>query len=344
VRVICTKCYWTLLSTLLLAVTTVSSAQSVKIVRSDVAVLQTQWQRPLHIPVRCDHDGNVYFRGLEQGNASSPVLRVNPKKDGAITYTLDNEPDLRLSAVQDFSVAPDGDLFELVQGQDAVYVASFSSDGSFKSKTKLDRQFWPAHLTVLAGGSRFLVTGSELPQKGGPPPGAVTAIFDDSGKVVKDLTFKQDPAILKEASKGPPNVDNYLADKAILPLATGDTQAGIDGNLYVMRASTPPVVFVMDASGQLIRRITVELPEAGMEVGTMQVSGSRIAFLFYRSDPSGQVQKRIMTLVDAKSAKVDGSYDLGDGLGGAFACYDGSSYTFLTTEHGKLSIVSAKVE
>ena len=288
------KC-WTLLSFLMIAMVA-ASAQSLEIVRSDVTVLQTQWQRPLHLPVRCDQDGNIYFRGFEQGNPSSPVLRVNPKNDSAITYLLDNEPDLRLSPVQDFSVAPDGGLYELVQGPDAVYVASFSEDGTFKSKTKLEKQFWAAHLTVLPGSLGFLVTGSELPKKGGPPPDVVTAIFNDSGKVIRNLAFKHDTAVLNKPPQGAPSVDNYLADKAMLPLAIGDIQSGIDGNLYIMRASNPPIVLVLDASGQLIRRITVEPPEAGMEIGTMQISGGMIAFLFYRSDKSGQVEKRIMAI------------------------------------------------
>lgn len=227
--------------------------------------------------------------------------------------------------MQDFAVTSDGKVFELIQAGDDVYVGAFSDDGSLKSKTKLEKQFWSAHLAVVSGGSRFLVAGSELPMKNGPPPGLVTAIFDNSGRLVKNLAFRHDPAELKEPPAGKPAIENYLADQEILPLVSGDTQVGPNGDLYVVRASKPPEVFVLTSSGEFIRKITVETPDNSMTLGSMQFSSSRLASLFYQADSSHQVQKRVMAIVDINRGTLERSYQLADGLGGAFACYNGAT-------------------
>ena len=168
----------------------------VKLVPTSTTVVQTEWRRPLHPPLRCDGDGNIDLRGFEQGNPASPVLRLNRKGDRVTTFSVGTEDSLQKGVVQDFTVSPDGDVFELVFVDNDTYVASFSGDGLFKSKTKIERQFWPTHVAVLAGGTSFLITGSELPVKGGPPPKLINAIFDTSGRLIKEIAFARDPAEL----------------------------------------------------------------------------------------------------------------------------------------------------
>lgn len=319
-------------------------AQTVKLVPTSTTVVQTEWRRPLHLPLRCDGDGNIYLRGFEQGNPASPVLRLSPKGDRVTTFSFGNEASLQKGVVQDFAVTPDGDVFELVQFDNNTYIASFSDDGRFKSKTKIEKQFWPIHLTVLAGGTSFLITGAEVPVKGGPPPKLINAIFDTSGRLTKEISFQHDPAELKEAPRDKPKVENYLGDRTILPLVTGDAQTGPDGNWYVMRASKPAVIFALDSTGKLVRTVTVEPPEPRMDVGNMQFSANWIAVLFYRANSDGQVEKRILALVDPRTGVREHTYVLGEGLGGAFACSNGTSYTFVTDEGGKLAISYAQPE
>jgi hypothetical protein len=90
-------------------------AQTVKLVPSSTTVVQTEWRRPLHLPLRCDGDGNIYLRGFEQGNPASPVLRLSPKGDRVTTFSIGNEASLQKGVVQDFAVSLDGEVFELVQ-------------------------------------------------------------------------------------------------------------------------------------------------------------------------------------------------------------------------------------
>ncbi len=318
------------------------TAQALRIVPTGTHVLQTQWNRPIHLPVKCDQEGNIYFRNFETGITSSPVVRVSQKRDDVTSFSVANDPDLKGASVRDFAVTPDGTVFELVHAGNDVYVVEFSDDGSVSSKTKLEKQFWPEHLAVTPDGDRFLIAGTELPAKDGKPPQLVTAIFDNSGRLVKDLTLLHDPAVLKEPRAGEPRIENYFTSHAILPLVQGETQVGLNGDLYVVRASRPPEVFVLNSNGKFVRSVTVDVPENGMSLGAIQFSDSRIAALFHQLDDSGQVQKRVMAIVDSNRGTTERRYQLADGMDGVFACYDGSSFTFLSTEHGKFAITTAK--
>ncbi len=320
------------------------TAQALRIVPTSTHVLQTEWNQPLHLPVRCDEDGNIYFRKFGSGITSSPVVRVSQKHDDVTSFSIANEPGLKGASVHDFAVTTDGTVFELVHAGNDVYVVDFSDDGSVRSKSKLEKQFWPEHLAVTPDGDRFLIAGTELLEKDGKPPRLVTAIFDNSGRLVKDLTLQHDPAILKEPRAGEPRIENYFTSQEILPLVQGETQVGRNGDLYVVRASRPPEVFVLNSSGELVRKITIDVPENGMRLGGIQFSDSRFAAQLYQADASGQVQKQVMAIVDISRGTTERAYQFADGLGGVFACYDGSSFTFLSTEHGKFAITTAKPE
>ena len=45
---------------------------------------------------------------------------------------------------------------------------------------------------------------------------------------------------------------NYFEDVASFPLELGTGEADLNGNFYVIRASEPPVAFVLSASGEFV--------------------------------------------------------------------------------------------
>lgn len=320
------------------------AAQTLKIVPTDVSILQTEWRRALYMPVRCDADQNLYLRAYEMGNSNSPLMKVNSKGDKVTKLTIDSDPDLRRGTVQDFALSPDGTAYELVQVGDDVYIASFSTDGSYGSKTKLERQFWGTHLAASTGSASFLVAGSELPVKDGPPPKLVTALFATGGRLIRELRLPSDPAEIKERDAGKKKVENYLSDKSILPLILGDVETDRDGNMYVLRASTPPVVFVIDGAGELVRTFKIEPPGPDMKLGVMHIRAGRLAVLFQATDTQGQMETRKIVLIDAASGTKISEYVVTDELGAAFACYTGDTFGFVTTKAGKLAIQHARPE
>lgn len=339
-----------LMACTVLSLLQVTVAQNVSLTATSGYVFPLEGARALYMPLRCDFDGNFYFREYESGISASPVLKVTARAENLTKFSLDSVPELKRASIQDFSVTSDGTVYELLQFGDDVIIAEFSRDGRLVSQTKLDKQFWPAHLYALGSNNGFVVTGAELPQKGGPPPKLISAIFDNSGRLVRRLNLAHDPAeIKKEEPEKEASESNQkagpLAGEAILPLVLGDTQTDNAGNFFILRASEPAVIFVVNRWGKLQRTIKVARPQAGMKVGAMQVRGGRMAILLQKSDEKGQTEKRTMVVIDASTGDQIAEYAVPDTLGTAFACYTGETFAFVTTTTGgKLAFQTAKPE
>jgi hypothetical protein len=324
-------------------------AQNVSLTATSGYVLPLEGAHALYLTLRCDFDGNFYFREYESGLSASPVLKVTARAENLTRFSLDSVPELKGASIQDFSVTSDGTVYELLQFGDDVIIAEFSRDGRLVSQTKLDKQFWPAHLSALGGNSGFVVTGAELPQKGGPPPKLISAIFDNSGRLMRRLNFAHDPAEIKKEEPGKEASDSQkagpLAGESILPLVLGDTQTDNAGNFFILRASEPAVIFVVNRWGKLQRTIKAVRPQAGMKVGAMQVRGGRLAILLQKSDEKGQIEKRTMVVIDTSTGDQMAEYAVPDTLGTAFACYTGEAFGFVTTTRsGQLAFQTAKPE
>lgn len=324
-------------------------AQNVSLTATSGYVLQSEWGHALYLPLRCDLDGNLYLREYESGLGAAPVLKVTARAENLTRFSLNSDSELKGASIQDFSVTPDGTVYELLQFGDDAIIAEFSRDGRPVSQTKLEKQFWPAHLSALGDDNGFVVTGAELPQKGGPPPKLVNGIFDNSGRLVRNLTFAHDPAEIKNDEPGKEGTDSQkggpLANESILPLVLGDTQTDNAGNFFILRASEPAVIFVVNRWGKLQRSIKAVPPEAGMKVGAMQVRRGRLALLLQKSDEKGQIEKRTMVVIDTLTGDQMAEYAVPDTLGTAFACYTGESFVFVTTTRsGQLAVQTAKPE
>jgi hypothetical protein len=311
-----------------------------KIEPSDIFPIGSEISRALQLPVKCDAEQNVYFRPFEQGGTLSPVFRVSAHGDKETKLSATSEPAFKAASVQDFTVAPDGSFYELIQAGKDVYVARFMSDGTYQSKTKLDKQLWGAKIAVT--GSMFLVSGSELPSKIDGPPKLFTAFFDLSGRLVKPLAFDRDPADPNPQHK-PDLRSDYVNDTSVIPLVGGNIEADRDGKMLLMRASAVPAVFVLDASGKVVGRFQVDPPMPGMSVAAMHVHNGKAAFLFQHVDNDGNVGKRIIAVTSATGEKLR-EYSVADALGTAFACFADNSFGFITTQNNKLAIQYARPE
>jgi hypothetical protein len=183
----------------------------------------------------------------------------------------------------------------LIQVGDDPYIASFSSDGSLSSKTKLDRQFWGSHLTASAGGDSFLLAGTTLPVKNGPPPKMLTTLFSSGGKLLRDLTLPSDPAEIKQPKSKKDRPKHYYADKAMLPLLLGAVETDLSGNRYLSS------IFACNglrscSSGQLLRTLKIKTPEKEMTAGTIYVRAGKLAVMFLSTDSEGQILKRLIVI------------------------------------------------
>lgn len=318
-----------------------ASAQKVSLVSTSSYVLPNEWGNAVYVPPRCDADGNFYLRQYESGLNATPVLKVTARAESVTRFDLSSVQELKGGSVEDFTVTPDGEVYQLIRFDNDVIIAEFSRDGHLSSQTKLEKQFWPSHIAII-GNSGFLVTGTEWPTKTGPPPKLVTAIFDRSGKFVRNLVFRQDPAAIEPAKWTPKIAANPFASELTLPLVLGDTQADNSGRLFVLRASTPAVVYIAESSGRVLRTIKVKPPDPSMRVKVMQVQNGRLALLAVKADENGQTEMRVMITIDTTTGQTMAEYNVPAGLGGAFACYTGDSFGFVISEGRKLGIETAK--
>jgi hypothetical protein len=319
-----------------------SASQTVaRLVPTDTFVVQSEWNLPLISPIRCDADGNLYLREYVSRSPNNVITIIGAKGDKVTKTSLESNPDLKKGKLNDFAVSSSGYLDELIQVDHFVYVVAFKPDGSLSSATKLEKEFWGAKLATT--GTLFLVSGTEPPIPD-EPPRLFNGLFDASGRLVREVRFSKDPGQIKAEGPKTGSNKNYFADKASFPLQLGTAEADANGNFYVIRASEPPVAFVLNASGEFVRKLEIEQPEPGMRLAAAHVNGSRLAALLARTDADNQIVKKVMIIVDISTGNTIQQYAVSNDLGGEFACYSGNDFGFVTTKDNRLAIQHARPE
>jgi hypothetical protein len=239
----------------------------------------------------------------------------------------------------------------------ALSIVVFDEDGKFKSQTKLQGElFSPTEFVPFASG-QILVTGykrltaekSAPPEKGKRPAvEPFTAIFDASGKIVRELNLpwdvKEPDTPAKNSSESEKSQKNRVDVRSAVMNA--GTSIGDDGNIYLVRKTDQPTVYVISESGELLRHFQVAKPSDTAEPLFMRfVPGHRLLFEFVEpvppDDPGGGTQ--IFALIDAESRDTLYRYRVAGTSGGAFACYNSDqSFVFLnSTSAGFMTIVKA---
>jgi len=284
-------------------------------------------------PMRCDGDGNLYM--LTEGEQVSAVHKLNAKLERVALFDPRSDVDLKVDVADYFALSQDGSkLYQLVYPHEINrYVYVFSSDGKFKSAVKLQPgfPFVPSKLAVFPGG-QYLISGLEYDKVKTSAMWPFTGIFAPDGRLVKELELEDDTTLHDMAATGDARVTspfNPLGNRAI---SNGQVQVGPDGNAYLMRWTSPAIVYVISADGEVSRRFTIDPGESTLFPFTMQVARNRIAVLFGDS----QRGDMIMTVADLEGHEIanydlprDDSEQMKTGLTVAFACYMENPTRFL---------------
>jgi hypothetical protein len=294
--------------------------------------IPTEASRPIYKPAKCDAHGDIYFRAYQTDDRRVPVVRADGK--GITTrYSLDAETEFARATSYDFSILPDGSLYEPVQvGQD-VYIVTFDKQGEIRRRIKLEKKFWASRLAAL-NDHIFLVIGTE-PQAVGrqQPPQPVIALFDDQGRLVRNVNLE--PSAPKDRDDTPGEHPGVLA------VLSSDAQVTADGVLYLMLHTNPVLVYRLDLSGTVAPPLKVRPPGARMTAVSMSAIRGRLAVLFRESfrgmqhDDTGTI-----VIIDTATGAETGRYTSG-GLGTTLACYKPDDFVFLASENDKLAIQHA---
>jgi hypothetical protein len=289
-------------------------------------------------PVKCDDRGNVYFRFSARGPGKFDVVKIAPDGSQKAVYTYAGVQDIKNDTLVADSVGKHGEMYELVSAPDyRVLLLRFSEDGQLENTDDLDAPapFTPAQLDVLPNGTLFVsgtLVGDKNGQRAGQP---VNALYDASGRRLKEIRLRKDSGLLKQSLKGPDRTGSL--NRAV---HFGRTAVGDDGNLYMMRADSPAVIYVISPGGKLERTLTVQPPAKAAVPFALLAHAGRVAVEFDFPD-SPDVSDTRIRLVDGHSGQAITDYKVTTDLGEAVACYDGEQFTFLGSKDAWPSLIQA---
>jgi hypothetical protein len=293
---------------------------------------------------KCDTDGNLYIPKYARDRPLlGPVVKIDP--DGKRTALFDPAAftQLGLDRAYGFSPASDGGIYQLAQTgvlKPRIYVLHFSSDGSPSSSTLLDADFEVYTFAAFVEGN-FLVSGVKRDVQNKSDRGHnFTAVFSADGRELAQLSF-QEPQESAKAQAGKANTSDAQKPAPTLDLAEAET--GSDGNLYVMRFSSPAVVYVIAPSGKIMKTIKVVSALADALPSAFHVSGNQMALSFWNE----QKQSQTVVVADAQTGRKIASYGDPGALGPSFACYSANErvFTFLQLGEGNaLEVIRAEAQ
>ena len=308
---------------------------------------------------KCDGDGNLYIRKLATDRPLlGPVVKIDPEGKRTALFDPAAFSQLGLDRADAFSPASDGGMYQIAQSgvlQPHIYVLHFSSDGSPSSPTLLAADFEVYTFAAFARGN-FLLSGLQRDVQDKKDRGRnFTAVFSADGRELAQLSFEEPHGPAKagtqpDAGGAQPKAQRDVskevqkhAEKSAPTLDLADAEVGSDGNLYVMRSSSPALVYVIAPSGKIMETLKIAAPLAGAGPSAFHVSGNQLAVLFWNEDS----QSRTVVVADAQTGRKIASYADATGLGTSFACYSANEgvFTFLKLgERNELEVIRAEAQ
>jgi hypothetical protein len=288
-------------------------------------------------PLTCDREGNLFVMAYSTNVEAVKKIDSNGKR--VAVFSSVSQPDVEISLAGYFSVSVSGEVSQLVFGRNLDrYVFQFRSDGTLRSKIKLETgfPFLPSQIAAFPNGS-FLVSGRKM-HSGPGSDVPFTGIFKNNGVLIKELALTDDKNLAELATAHDRSVSSPMNASDNLAVSLGAVEIAGDGNAYLMRRLTNPVFYAISSTGEVVRRFEIEPIKSGYLPLTMHAGHSSIAVLFRDADNKKQLI-RVLSLEGKTLADyVEVSADPGAALGPAFVCFveNPNRFTFLstTTDHG----------
>jgi hypothetical protein len=283
----------------------------------------SRWGSP-----QCDAEGNAYIHAAADVN-DAVVVKLALDKDDATVFRWEKSADR--TAFAEFSVSPEGDVWFLgMDAQGGLFVVGFNSAGHETTRSRLEV---PAYLLpeqfAAVSDRAFLVSGVfQKPASEENRGRRLTAIFDKSGRVVKQL--KPDEA----------SVD---LQKAAQALPEGAATPGPDGNIYVLHSNR---VVVVGPSGETVRSLPFDKPVPEAIAAHLWVTADyEAAVLFYLPDKEHPERLYTQVLVlNALTGVARGYYSVPKTFRGNIVCFAGNEFSLIGSESGRVDLFKAQVK
>jgi hypothetical protein len=287
-------------------------------------------------PTFCDELGRSYVKRIKGGPGMvGPLFRLSSRG------TVEAEFDTSGALINRYAVRPDGGVVMMRLDGAIKIVDEFAPDGTRESSLALERPpiaFFPSQLAVFQSGE-ILMSGLQYQ----PGYKAATAIYDPTGRLVKQLVLDGDAEIERAIDK-----DTRAQRQKTEAVDRSVAIRGDDGLVYLMRATSPATVYAISAAGDVVRKIVVgapngaELPDFGI-----RVVKNRLAVQFRRSCDRtvdfDSCRSSTYAVVDATTGQRLAAYEAENEAVGPIACYapDPDRFFIFSDRHG-FDIVEAQ--
>jgi hypothetical protein len=266
--------------------------------------------RSFALPTACDEQGRSYVKFMGQdGNMMESVYRVSDRgqieAQFDITGTLGNT----------FAVRPNAGIAAAhIEGK-AKVIDNFAPDGTRESQVRLETPpapFFPMQSAVFPSGEIFVARQTYRSARE-----ASAAVYDAEGHLLKQIPLDRDE--VSRANVAENNNEAGITSRSV-------AIAGDDGYVYLMRATSPPVVYAISSTGEIVRNFVVKGP-AGTAVPAFgfRAAKGKLLVEFYREcqDPAeiSSCRGRLYTVVDAKTGVRMADYEPAQGVAGPIAGY-----------------------
>ena len=263
-------------------------------------------------PTSCDEQGRFYVKLPKPGPGMvGPLLRVSSK--GVVEAQFDTSDEL----INRYAVRPDGGVVMMHSDGKNKFLDNFAPDGTRESSVRLEpppTPFFPSQLAVFHSGEIF-ISGLQYQ----PGYKASAAIYSATGSLIKQPTLDQDEKRERNIAtdSGAQKLNAEAIDKSV-------ATAGDDGLVYLMRPTTPAVVYAISPAGDVLRTLRVVAPMgAGAPWFGLRVVKNR-SLIQFRRDCAPNVSScigSVYAILDATTGKRLATYETNKEAAGAIACY-----------------------
>jgi hypothetical protein len=275
-------------------------------------IIDDEFTGGIAYPTACDEQGRSYIKLLKPGPGMvGPLFKLSSQ--GVVETQFDTSGAL----INRYAVRPDGGVIMMHSDGGAKFLDDFAPDGKRETSVRLESPptpFFPSQLAVFHSGEIFI---SGLRYRPGYKAGA--GIYSRTGSLVKQLTFEKDEKVEQEIANDldAQKLNREAVDKSVAIAAD-------DGLVYLMRATSPAIVYAISPAGDVLRTIVVVTPSgAGMPEFGLRVVKNRL-LLQFRRKCDGKVnscQGSIYAVLDATTGKTLAAYEADKEVAGPIACY-----------------------
>ncbi len=297
--------------------------------------------------IKCDLDGNLYVRPATVfGFPGSKLVSISHDGSRTVEFSPNGAPGYLRKDINDFAVGDHGHVYLLSQKceknecEDAIL--EFGSDGRYLTATTFGRSLRVARFAAFGNGL-FLLTGTNRPVRSSSAKKPAfttvpyTAVFDTSGRLIREVSLAMDEAQLPGEGRAP--------DEAVMPqpLQLSLTAAGEDA-VYVARRTSQPTIYRVGPDGTVAHTFKVTPPTKNAWPMRIDYAGNGQLIIEFNNrlrEDAFDAGHAILSLVDDRTGQRLIDYQSAPEIG-LFACYVRGNFTFVgVSKEGKSEIREA---